>query len=68
MNIICSVFGHIPAEVDLFALVENTHCLLFFSLVERSTLGVDSLDHHLPNMQICISTGEALVSGLVQNH
>ncbi len=36
-----------PAEVDLFASLETSHCQLFFSLTE-GTLGMDALAHSWP--------------------
>lgn len=37
------------AEVDLFASAENSHCLLFFSITDKSAqLGVDALSHVWP--------------------
>ncbi len=48
VKMIWSVFGR--AEVDLFASVENTHCLLFYSLA-HSPLGVDALAHSWPKVR-----------------
>ncbi|KAI2647902.1 Transposon Ty3-G Gag-Pol polyprotein [Labeo rohita] len=58
------VFG--PAQVDLFAMRENTQCPLWYSLVHPAPLGLDAMVQTWPRLRLYAFPPIALLPGVLE--